>query len=71
MVNLMAPLLIMKTSIKATGTNIKVIYSDGPDQVDYTQYGINNAIVIDNTGIWKDEAGLGLHLKSKGVSKVY
>lgn len=57
-------------SIKANGTNIKVIYSDGPDQVDYTQYGINNAIVIDNTGIWKDEAGLGLHLKSKGVSKV-
>ncbi|MFD2632831.1 glyceraldehyde-3-phosphate dehydrogenase, partial [Idiomarina piscisalsi] len=41
-----------------------------PDQVDYTQYGINNAIVIDNTGIWKDEAGLGLHLKSKGVNKV-
>lgn len=57
-------------SIKANGTDIKVIYSDGPDQVDYTEYGINNAIVIDNTGIWKDEAGLGLHLKSKGVSKV-
>ncbi len=57
-------------SIKANGTNIKVIYSDGPDQVDYTQYGIDNANVIDNTGIWKDEAGLGLHLKSKGVNKV-
>lgn len=57
-------------SIKANGTSIRVIYSDGPDQVDYTQYGINNAIVIDNTGIWKDEDGLGLHLKSKGVAKV-
>lgn len=57
-------------AIKANGTSIKVIYSDGPDQVDYTQYGIVNAIVIDNTGIWKDEAGLGLHLKSKGVKKV-
>lgn len=57
-------------SIKANGTNIKVIYSNGPDQVDYTEYGIDNAIVIDNTGIWKDEAGLGLHLKSKGVDKV-
>ncbi|MCK7458612.1 glyceraldehyde-3-phosphate dehydrogenase [Idiomarina aminovorans] len=56
--------------IKANGTNIQVIYSDGPDQVDYTQYGIDNAIVIDNTGIWKDEAGLGLHLKSTGVNKV-
>src|SRR5690554_7246138 len=58
------------SAIKANGTSIKVIYSDGPDQVDYTQYGINNAIVIDNTGIWKDEVGLGLHLKSKGVKKV-
>lgn len=58
------------SAIKANGTSIKVIYSDGPDQVDYTQYGIDNAIVIDNTGIWKDEAGLGLHLKSKGVKKV-
>lgn len=57
-------------AIRANGTSIKVIYSDGPDQVDYTQYGINDAIVIDNTGIWKDEAGLGLHLKSKGVKKV-
>ncbi|KFZ31861.1 glyceraldehyde-3-phosphate dehydrogenase [Pseudidiomarina salinarum] len=58
------------SAIKANGTSIKVIYSNGPDQVDYTQYGINDAIVIDNTGIWKDEAGLGLHLKSKGVKKV-
>lgn len=57
-------------AIKANGTQIQVIYSNGPDQVDYTKYGINNAIVVDNTGIWKDEAGLGLHLKSKGVKKV-
>lgn len=57
-------------SIKANGTQIQVIYSNGPDQVDYTKYGIKDAIVVDNTGIWKDEAGLGLHLKSKGVKKV-
>ena len=57
-------------AIKANGTKIQVIYSNGPDQVDYTQYGIKDAIVVDNTGIWKDEAGLGLHLKSKGVKKV-
>lgn len=58
------------SAIKANGTSIKVIYSNGPDQVDYTQYGINDAIIIDNTGIWSDEAGLSLHLKSKGVKKV-
>lgn len=56
--------------IKANGTLIQVIYSNGPDQVDYTQYGIKDAIVVDNTGIWSDEEGLGMHLKSKGTSKV-
>ncbi|MBL1274131.1 MAG: glyceraldehyde-3-phosphate dehydrogenase [Oceanospirillales bacterium] len=59
-----------ESALIANGNFIKVIYSDGPDKVDYTQYGINNAIVIDNTGIWRDEEGLGLHLKSKGVSRV-
>lgn len=59
-----------KNQIIANGNCIQVIYSPGPDQVDYTEYGIQNAIVIDNTGIWRDEDGLGLHLKSKGVAKV-
>ncbi|PMG47427.1 glyceraldehyde-3-phosphate dehydrogenase [Shewanella sp. 10N.286.52.B9] len=54
----------------ANGTYIQIIYANSPDEVDYTQYGINDALVVDNTGIWKDEAGLGLHLKSKGASKV-
>lgn len=57
-------------AIKANGTKIQVIYSNSPDEVDYTQYGIDNAIIVDNTGIWKDEAGLGLHLKAKGAKKV-
>ena len=57
-------------AIIANGNYIKVIYSDGPDQIDYTQYGIDNAIVIDNTGAWRDDEGLGRHLQSKGVSRV-
>ena len=56
--------------IIANGNYINVIYSSSPDSVDYTEYGINNAIVVDNTGIWRDEEGLGLHLKSKGVDQV-
>jgi glyceraldehyde 3-phosphate dehydrogenase len=58
------------SALIANGNFIKVIYSPGPDQVDYTEFGIKNAMVIDNTGIWRDEAGLGLHLKSKGISRV-
>ena len=54
----------------ANGNEIRVIYASEPDKIDYTQYGINNALVIDNTGKWRDKDGLGLHLKAKGVSKV-
>lgn len=59
-----------RCSIVANGNEIKVIYADSPDKIDYTQYGISNAIVVDNTGKWRDHEGLGLHLKAKGVSKV-
>lgn len=52
------------------GRFIKVIYASDPSEVDYTAHDINDAIVIDNTGKWKDEAGLGKHLTSKGVKKV-
>ena len=40
--------------IIANGNVIRVIYADGPDKVDYTSYGIDNAIIIDNTGAWSD-----------------
>ncbi len=59
-----------RTAIIANGNYIQVIYSNSPSSVDYTEYGIDNALVIDNTGIWRDEAGLGQHLECKGVSKV-
>jgi len=57
-------------AIIVNGNYVKFIASEGPDKVDYTQYGINNALVIDNTGKWSTEEGLGLHLQSKGVDKV-
>ncbi len=57
-------------TILANGTLIQVIYSDDPSTVDYTQYGIHDAIVVDNTGRWRDREGLGQHLKSKGVARV-
>lgn len=54
----------------ANGNVIKVIYADTPDTIDYTAYGISNAVVIDNTGKWRDQSGLALHLCANGVSKV-
>ncbi|WP_395575187.1 glyceraldehyde-3-phosphate dehydrogenase [Streptomyces sp. BK79] len=57
------------STILANGNAIKVIYADDPTQVDYTAYGIKNAILIDNTGKWRDREGLSKHLRP-GVDKV-
>ncbi|MFE6761053.1 glyceraldehyde-3-phosphate dehydrogenase [Streptomyces sp. NPDC057689] len=55
--------------IIANGNEIQVIYSDDPTSVDYTAYGIDDAILIDNTGKWRDREGLSKHLRP-GVAKV-
>ncbi|MEX2132067.1 MAG: glyceraldehyde-3-phosphate dehydrogenase [Pseudohongiellaceae bacterium] len=57
-------------SLIANGNVIKVIYANSPEEVDYTRYGLKDALIIDNTGAWRDEAGLSRHLKSKGAAKV-
>ncbi|MFI6206194.1 glyceraldehyde-3-phosphate dehydrogenase [Streptomyces sp. NPDC051041] len=56
-------------TIVANGNEIKVIYSDDPASVDYTAYGIKDAILIDNTGKWRDREGLSKHLRP-GIAKV-
>lgn len=55
--------------IFANGVAIQVIYAGSPEEIDYTEYGINNAILVDNTGIWRDRAGLERHLRP-GIDKV-
>lgn len=47
-----------------------MIAASNPATIDYEQYGIFNALLIDNTGAARDRKGLEEHLKSKGVSKV-
>lgn len=59
-----------ESAIIANGVYIKVIYANSPAEVDYTKYGIKNALVVDNTGMWRDEEGLGQHLNCPGASKV-
>ncbi|MCW9035920.1 MAG: glyceraldehyde-3-phosphate dehydrogenase [Rhodospirillales bacterium] len=59
-----------ESAIIANGVYIKVIYANSPSEVDYTEYGINNALVVDNTGMWRDEEGLGQHTQCPGASKV-
>lgn len=57
-------------AIIANGKYIKVIYAASPSDVDYTQYGIENALLIDNTGKWRDVDGLNQHLQCAGISRV-
>lgn len=52
------------------GHTVHMIDAKNPEDVDYTKYGIHNALLIDNTGVFRDKAELSRHLKAKGISKV-
>lgn len=52
------------------GRKVAMIAASKPEDIDYTSYGIDDALVIDNTGAYRDREALSRHLCSKGVSKV-
>src|SRR5690606_6261518 len=57
-------------SLIINGSPVRMITANQPEDIDYTQYGIEDALIIDNTGVFKDEEALSRHLKSKGADKV-
>jgi len=57
-------------AIIINGQIVKMIDAKNPEDIDYTSYGINNALVIDNTGVFTNREALSRHLSAKGVSKV-
>jgi glyceraldehyde 3-phosphate dehydrogenase len=57
-------------AIIVNGQVIKFIDGGNPEDIDYTVHGINNALLIDNTGAFTDKEALSRHLQSKGVNKV-
>jgi glyceraldehyde 3-phosphate dehydrogenase len=52
------------------GTTVHIISAATPEEIDYTLYDINNALVIDNTGAFTTKEALSRHLVSVGVDKV-
>mgnify|MGYP001270683818 FL=1 len=52
------------------GHSVKLVKASNPEEVDYTKYEINNALLIDNTGVYRDKKALTRHLKASGISKV-
>mgnify|MGYP000945802626 FL=1 len=52
------------------GTTVYMISANQPEDIDYTAYGIDKALIIDNTGAFRDKEALSRHLVAKGASKV-
>jgi glyceraldehyde 3-phosphate dehydrogenase len=61
---------VANKSIIINGQRVQMIDAANPEDIDYTAYGIDNALVIDNTGVFTDRAALSRHLNAKGVSNV-
>ncbi|WP_121665720.1 glyceraldehyde-3-phosphate dehydrogenase [Mesonia aquimarina] len=59
-----------KSALIINGTTVHIISANGPEEIDYTSYGIDDALIIDNTGAFRDEEALNRHLKAKGAAKV-
>ncbi|MAW94640.1 MULTISPECIES: glyceraldehyde-3-phosphate dehydrogenase [unclassified Leeuwenhoekiella] len=59
-----------KNTLIINGTSVQIISSNEPESIDYTSYGIDDALVIDNTGAFRNKEQLSRHLIAKGVSKV-
>jgi len=58
-----------KQELIINGNTVKMIFAKKPEDIDYTEYGINDALVIDNTGVWRDKEALSVHLRP-GASQV-
>lgn len=59
-----------KRALFINGTTVHIINSDKPEEIDYTKFGIQNALIIDNSGAFRDKNSLERHLKAPGVGKV-
>ena len=62
--------LIEENAMMVNGQKILFLEAKNPEDIDYTAYGINDALLIDNTGAFRDRENLSRHLQAKGVSKV-
>ena len=61
---------IKNKALIINGTTVFMISANSPEDIDYTKYGINNALVIDNSGAYRTKEELSKHLQSKGTDKV-
>ncbi len=58
------------STLVCNGNLIHLIYPESPEKVNYRDYGIDHALLVDNTGAWRDAEGLGRHLEAPGIERV-
>ena len=59
-----------RSKLIINGRPIHVISTNSGERINYENFGINDALLIDNTGVLRDKKNLSKHLLSKGVQKV-
>ena len=59
-----------KSKLIINGRPIHIISTNSGELINYENFGINDALLIDNTGVLRDKKNLSKHLLSKGVQKV-
>ena len=59
-----------RSKLIINGRPIHVISTNSGELINYENFGIHNALIIDNTGVLRDKKNLSKHLLSKGVQKV-
>ncbi|MBK9271886.1 MAG: glyceraldehyde-3-phosphate dehydrogenase [Saprospiraceae bacterium] len=55
--------------VEINGNRIHMIFAQDPSEINYEDYGIQKAILIDNTGMWDTREKLSAHLRP-GIDKV-
>ncbi|WP_025740029.1 glyceraldehyde-3-phosphate dehydrogenase [Aquimarina pacifica] len=61
---------LKNSALIINGTTVKIISANKPEDIDYVSFGIKDALLIDNTGAFRDKEALSRHLSAKGVHKV-
>jgi glyceraldehyde 3-phosphate dehydrogenase len=61
---------VKKNALIINGTTVYMIAANTPEEIDYTLYGIDKALLIDNTGAFTTHEALSRHLVAKGIEKV-
>ena len=59
-----------RSKLIINGRPIHVISTNSGELINYENFGIHNALIIDNTGVVRDKKNLSKHLLSKGAQKV-